>query len=378
MRHRKTFLALVTLFILSGAIPAMAQEEPLIQTSAKQAYMIDYDTGAILLEKNANEHMPTSSMSKVMTLYVVFETLKKGQFTLDDKFLVSEEAWRKGGSKMFVEVDKKVPVRDLIQGVAVQSGNDAAIVLAEGVAGSEEAFALALNEKAAELGMSESHFVNASGWPDPNHYSTAKDLTTLGADIIREFPDYYKYFAEKEYTYNSIKQPNRNPLLFRNDGADGIKTGHTEAAGFGLMGSGVFEGRRVVFTLNGMDSMRDRAEEGARILNFGLKRFENLDLFATDEPVTKVAVARGQTAELALVTQSDLKVTVPKISKKDFTVEVDVIQPLVAPIAKGDQIGTLIIDVPHMQRIEKPLYASTDVPAKGFVGQTVDKLKSYF
>ena len=187
--------------------------EGLAQTSAGQAIVLDYETGAVLLDKNADERMPTSSMSKVMSMYMVFDALKKGTLSLDGKLLVSEKAWRKGGSKMFVEVDKRVNVEDLIRGVVVQSGNDATIVLAEGLGGSEEAFAENSNLKAYELGMENSHFVNASGWPDPDHYSTARDLATLSASLIRNFPEYYHYFAEQEFTYNNIKQRNRNPLL---------------------------------------------------------------------------------------------------------------------------------------------------------------------
>ncbi|HOO82296.1 MAG TPA: D-alanyl-D-alanine carboxypeptidase family protein, partial [Alphaproteobacteria bacterium] len=215
--------------VMFCGLPVLAAHAASIETKAKQAIVVDYETGTVLLSKNMDEQMPTSSMSKVMTMYAVFDSIKNGQISLNDTLPVSEKAWRMGGSKMFVEVDKRVKVEDLIRGVIVQSGNDATVVLAEGLAGSENAFANMINDKATGLGMKNSHFVNASGWPDPEHYSTARDLATLGRAIIHDFPDYYKYYMEKEFTYNNIKQTNRNPLLYRNIGADGIKTGHTEA-----------------------------------------------------------------------------------------------------------------------------------------------------
>jgi serine-type D-Ala-D-Ala carboxypeptidase (penicillin-binding protein 5/6) len=240
--------------LLLFAAPAMAQVAPM-ETVAREAYIIDAETGQVLFEKNADQKMPTSSMSKTMTMYMVFEALKNGKLTLDQELPVSETAWRMQGSKMFVPLGQMVKVEDLIRGVIVQSGNDATIVLAEGLAGSEGEFAAAMNRKAKELGMINSNFMNASGWPDENHYSTCHDLAILAIALIRDFPDYYKYYAEKEFTYNNIKQGNRNPLLYKNIGADGIKTGHTESAGYGLMASGVRDGRRVVMVLNGMASM---------------------------------------------------------------------------------------------------------------------------
>ena len=228
--------------VLAGPSAAEA-----IEISAAQAILVDFETGEVLFEKNADAPMTPSSMSKIITVYKVFEHLKDGRLELSDSFPVSEKAWRKKGSKMFVAVNSRVKVEDLIRGIVVQSGNDASIVVAEGLAGSEDAFAAELNKKAQELGMTNSHFVNASGWPNPEHQTTARDLAKLAAATIRDFPGYYHYYSEKTFTYNGIKQGNRNPLIYRNVGADGLKTGHTEAGGYGLTASALRNGRAGFF-----------------------------------------------------------------------------------------------------------------------------------
>ncbi len=361
-----------TLFLSQAALA----ENP-VQTSAKQAIVLDYQTGAVLLEKNADEHMPTSSMSKVMSVYMVFEALKRGELALDDKLLVSEKAWRKGGSKMFVEVDKHVEVEDLLRGVIVQSGNDATIVLAEGLGGSEDAFAENLTLKAQKLGMDNSHFVNASGWPDPDHYSTARDLATLAAALIGDFPEYYPYFAEQEFSYNNIKQRNRNPLLYRNIGADGIKTGHTEAGGYGLMGAGIHNGRRVIMVVNGLKDEKARAQESAKLLEWGLRRFENLKIFAAGDEVEKAKVAMGKIENVAAVLQENLTVTVPKAALDSFKVSAKFNEPLIAPVRKGEQIGTLVVEIPGQEIIERPLYAAQNADELGLFAASLAKAKLF-
>ena len=369
---RKLFILALSLCL---AAPAMA--EPLIQTVAKQAIVVDYDTGAILLEKNADEKMPTSSMSKVMSMYLVFEALKKGDITTDSKFHVSEKAWQMQGSKMFVDVGKDIKVEDLIRGVIVQSGNDATIVLAEGLAGSETAFAANITAKAKELGMTNSNFVNASGWPDPNHYSTARDLATLGVAIIRDFPQYYPYYSELEFTYNSIKQGNRNPLLYRKIGADGIKTGHTEAAGYGLIGSGTYNGRRVVIVLNGMADDKERAAESAKILEWGLQMFDNKKILTANAPVEKIKVALSPLAEIPAVVKEDLVITVPKAAPQAVKVTANFKEPLPAPITAGQEIGTLVVEIPNTPPIERKLYAGANAPKLGFLPLTIAKAKLF-
>lgn len=371
MRH---FLA-IAVFCLSLLPQVSFAQEAFNHTSAKQAILMDYDTGMVLFAKNADEKMPTSSMSKTMTMYVVFQALKQGRIQLDTELQVSEKAWKKGGSKMFVEVNDRVSVDDLIQGVIVQSGNDATIVLAEGLSGTEEGFADAMNASAAELGMTNSNFMNASGWPDPDHYSTARDLATLAHHLISDFPEYYHYYSEKEFTYNNIKQPNRNPLLYRNIGADGIKTGHTEAGGYGLMASGTRNGRRVILVVNGLEDEKARAQEGARLLEWGLSGFENVNLFAAGELVGEAQVAMGKKEVVSLTVQEDVAITIPKTVKNDLKVEIVYEGPVVAPIRKGTEIATLKINVPRVSEFEVPLYAGEDIEALGFFASTVEKIK---
>lgn len=376
MLRSAVLLSVCVVFVLCGAAPAFAVAVN-NHTSAKQAIMLDYDTGLVLFEKNADEKMPTSSLSKVMTIYEVFEALRDGRLSLDTKLKVSEKAWRKGGSKMFVEVGKRVPVEDLVSGVLIQSGNDATIVLAEGLAGTEDSFAGMLNERAKTLGMSNSHFMNASGWPDPDHYSTARDLSTLSRAVITNFPEYYGYFSQKEYTYNNIKQRNRNPLLYRDMGADGMKTGHTEVGGYGLMASGQRNGRRVILVVNGLEDEKARAQEGARLLEWGLKGFENIALFSAGETVEQAEVMMGHDDQVPLTIADALSITVPVTMKQDLKVDVVYDGPLEAPINAGDQVATLRVDIPQVGIVERPLLAGTDVKALGFFAGTLAKIKLF-
>ncbi|MCB1782984.1 MAG: D-alanyl-D-alanine carboxypeptidase [Alphaproteobacteria bacterium] len=379
MRHSTAYFRRVIFVftVLVFALPFGAQAET-VETKAQQAFMIDFDTGTVLFEKNADEKMPTSSMSKVMTMYLVFDALKKGKISLDDEFTVSEKAWKMGGSKMFVPVGKKVRVGDLVQGVIVQSGNDATIVLAEGLAGSEVSWAAALNTKAQELGMKNSHFMNASGWPDPDHYSTARDLAMLSWYMINDFPEYYPYFSEKDFTYNDIKQGNRNPLLYRGIGADGIKTGHTEDGGYGLMASGIQDGRRVILVANGMASQQERADESAKLLQWGMSGFQNLKLVKAGQIVEEAPVAMGGLETVPLAVSEDVVVTVPKLSSDEAKAEISYNSPLIAPVKKGDKVGTLFITLPGGgEAISIPLLADKDVAELGFFPKTFAKI-SYF
>ncbi|HSK39613.1 MAG TPA: D-alanyl-D-alanine carboxypeptidase family protein, partial [Arenibaculum sp.] len=259
------------LLIAGSADPARSAS---IDTIARQAVLIDATTGTVLFEKNADERMPTSSMSKIMTMYMVFDAIKQGHLSLDDTLHVSEGAWRMQGSKMFVELGNPIPVEDLIRGVIIQSGNDASVVLAEGLAGSESEFATRMTQRAHELGLTASNFTNATGWPDDDHYSTASDLAKLSDRIIADFPEFYHYYSETEFTYHDIKQGNRNPLLYRNMDVDGLKTGHTEAAGYGLAASAERNGRRLILVVNGLSDMQARADESARLLEWGFREFE--------------------------------------------------------------------------------------------------------
>lgn len=365
-------LLLISLVTIIYANNATAQT---IQTSAKQAIVIDYDTGAVLLEKNANEKMPTSSMSKVITAYAVFKAVKDGTLTMDDTFMVSEKAWRKGGSKMFVEVNKQVKISDLLRGVIIQSGNDATIVLAEGLAGSEEAFAEGLNTIADQLGMKNSNFMNASGWPDPDHYSTASDLAILGKALIKNFPEYYQIYAEKEFTYNDITQQNRNPLLFQNIGADGIKTGHTEAGGYGLMGSGKLNDRRVILVINGLENEAARAQESKKLLQWALQKFKNETLFKQGDIVTAAPVTMGKSETVNLTVDEEFIATLPFNAQKDTKVIINFQNPIIAPIKKGDEIGKITITPPGLSPISKPLFAAEDIEELGLFARVITKAK---
>lgn len=365
--------AFIALFIVISTPASWASQE----TKAKQAYITDFDTGQVLLSKNAYEKMPTSSMSKVMTSYMVFDALQNETITMDSKFKVSEKAWRKGGSKMFVEVGKEIKVKDLLRGVIVQSGNDATIVLAEGISGSEDAFAKAITEKALELGMEDSNFVNASGWPDPDHYSTAHDLNVMAKAMIKNFPERYKMFSEKEYSYNNIKQQNRNPLLYRDIGADGLKTGHTEAGGYGLIGTAKKNGRRVVMVLNGMESEKQRAEESVRLIQWALNSFTNIELSKKGKVVAAAPVVFGNADVVSLILDQDINVTIPKAARDKYQVSVQYKSPLTAPVAKGEEVGKITFNVPGMDSFSYPLVAEKGIEKNGFFKNTISKMQ-YF
>lgn len=368
-------LAFFAFLLLAFATPALAQNAAPFETVAKNAYIIDAQTGQVLLDKNSDEKMPTSSMSKTMTLYMVFDAIKNGKLSLEQELPVSEKAWRMQGSKMFVPLGGMVKVEDLIRGVAIQSGNDATIVLAEGMAGTEESFADAMNAKAKELGMNDSHFANASGWPDPNHYSTCHDLALLSMHLIRDFPEDYKYFAEIDFTYNNIKQGNRNPLLYKNIGADGIKTGHAEEAGYGLMGSAIRDGRRIVMVLNGMASMDERAQESTRLVEWALNNFTNVNILQSGMQAGSAPVVMGVERSVPLIVQKDLVVTLPRMASASVRAQAVFKGPLEAPVKKGQEVGVVRVNIPNMPSIELPIVAAKDVPKLGFFPSMVEKLQ---
>jgi D-alanyl-D-alanine carboxypeptidase (penicillin-binding protein 5/6) len=371
--QKTVFLILLTLIVLWSSFASAA---PVNHTSAKQAIMIDYDTGMVLYQKNQNVEMPTSSMSKVMTAYMVFEALKQGRLTLADEFKISEKAWRKGGSKMFVKVGDQVSVEALLNGILVQSGNDATIVVAEGMAGSEKAFAEAITLKAQSLGMMHSQFKNASGWPEDGHYSTAADLANLAMTIVKNYPEYMHFFSRKEYTYNNITQKNRNPLLYRDIGADGMKTGHTEIGGYGLIGTATSsDGRRVILVVNGLESVKDRANEASRLIQWGLNGFENFTLTAAGETIAKAKVVFGKRAEVNLTIAEDINLTVPKLAKSRIKMNAKYQGPLVAPIAQGTEVGVLEVEIPEVGKREYTLYTAAAVAEVGFFKRAITHLK---
>lgn len=358
------FLAFATTFVFFFAAPAAA-----IETTAKQAIVIDYDTGNVLLEKNADVRIGPASMTKMMTIYLLFERLRDGRLSLEDKLPVSEKAWRKGGSKMYVEVGDHVKVEDLIRGIIVQSGNDASIVVAEALGGTEDAFATEMTEKAVALGMNDTNFRNASGWPDPDHYTTVRDLATLAIATIRDFPNYYHYYSEKEFKYNKIRQGNRNPLLYKDIGADGLKTGHTKESGYGMVASAKRDGRRVVVVAHGMSSMKERSAQTERLMEWAFREWGQYALFEAGETVTSLPVWLGQKDAVPVFIDRDLTVSVPRRSRRDMAVRVVHQKAVPAPVQKGDEIARLVVSAPGMDDISVPLLASAAVPERGFFGR---------
>jgi D-alanyl-D-alanine carboxypeptidase (penicillin-binding protein 5/6) len=358
--------------VILGSVMAMQMSSAnaqAIETTAREAFIMDYDTGAVLLNKEGDTLTEPASMTKMMTVHMLFKYIKDGRVSMDDTFHVSEKAWRKGGSKMFVEVNSNVSVSDLLHGIIVQSGNDAAIVVAEGIGGSEEAFAEAMTEEARAIGMTKSVFKNATGWPAEGHLVTVHDLAILARDTIRNFPDLYKLYSVKEFTYNGIRQPNRNPLLGTSAGVDGLKTGHTETAGYGLTASAERDGRRLILVVNGLGSVRERRTESQKILDWGFREFNNYDLFAKGEAISSANVWLGSETKVDLVADKDVLLTLPRTASRDMKVSVVYEGPVPAPISQGDQIATLKVEVPNQDTIEFPLYAAHDVGRLGFVGR---------
>jgi D-alanyl-D-alanine carboxypeptidase (penicillin-binding protein 5/6) len=349
MFFRLSLYVLVSVFSwIVTLAPAKAFE-----TTANNVFVIDAGTKAVLFDKAGEERIPTASMSKMMTAYVVFEQLKAGKLKLDDTLPVSEEAWRTGQkdnqSKMWVELGSHVSVEDLLRGMIVQSGNDACVVLAEGVAGSVEDFAKMMNESAQKIGLHDSHFTNPHGLPDPDHYSTARDLAYLGMHLINDFPEYYHYFSEIDFTYHGIRQGNRNPLLYGSSGADGIKTGHTEELGYSLAASVKRGDRRIVMVATGLQSKKGRSEEAERIIEWAFREFQNYQIVKKGAEVDQADVWIGQAPTVPLVAADDLVVTLPREARKDMKVTASYDAPLKAPVTAGVSVGTLTVSAPDMQ-----------------------------
>lgn len=345
-----------------------------IDTQAREAILYDTTTGTILLDKAADESMPPASMSKIMTIYLLFESLKEGRVSLDDKFRVSENAWRKGGaasgsSTMFLPPNSEARVEDLIHGIIVQSGNDACIAVAENLAGSEEAFARQMTEKARELGMMNSTFANSTGWPDPSQRMTARDLAILAEKIITNFPEYYHYYSVKEFTYNGIRQTNRNPLIYGYPGADGLKTGHTQEAGYGLTATAKRDDQRLVLVVNGLPSKKARATESARLLDWAFREFGNYKLFDAGAVVEVAPTWLGTDPTIEMKINQDVLLTMSRKSRRGMKVAVRYQSPIPAPIAAGQEVGKLVIEAPDFKTIEVPLVAGNGVQQLGLFGR---------
>ncbi len=344
-----------------------------VDSVAKTAFIMDLSTNEVLLDKNSNKKTYPSSMTKMMTVLVAFEKIKNGTLSMDQEFLISKKAWKMGGSKMFIEVDKKVKVSDLLLGIVVQSGNDASIALAEGISGTEETFVIEMNNLGKKIGLSGTNFVNSSGWPDDKHYTTAKDLAIIAKYTIENHPELYRMYKLNDFTYNGIKQDNRNPLLYTFDGADGFKTGYTEAAGYGLVGSAERGGRRLIIVLNGIESSRMRAQEALRLMDWGFNNFELIDFFKKNELVYEANTWLGKDNKVNLITINDVKVSIPKAQLSSASADVIVEEPIETPIKKGDVLANLQISYAD-KKIQFPLAAGEDIEQKGFFSRIISAL----
>jgi D-alanyl-D-alanine carboxypeptidase (penicillin-binding protein 5/6) len=369
---------LILAAILSLVAPAAAQAD--FDTKAKFAILMDEQSGTVIFQKDADLPMEPASMAKLMTVAVVFNEIRNGRVKFTDEFFVSEHAWRtggasSGGSTMFADLNSKIKVEDLVRSVIIQSGNDAAIVLAEGIAGSEGSFAAMMNELAEQIGMADSHFTNPTGLPDPNMFVTARDLADLARYLIREFPEYYHYFSEPEMEWNGIKQANRNSLVELGIGVDGLKTGHTEAAGYGSVISTAEGGRRLVAVLHGLTSMAERTEEGRKLITWGARAFERVAAYPDGAVVAYANVYGGVTGSVGLVGEGEVALYLPRGSRKCLNAQVVYTGPLLPPVVQGDQVAELRVFCDEQLVQIAPLYAAESVEKGDIVRQATDALK---
>lgn len=343
--------------------------------SAESFILIDVNSGKILAEKNSTAQMPPASLTKMMTLYVISNALAKNQIHLADQVRVSEEAWRTGGSRMFIKVGDTVSVEDLLKGIIVHSGNDACVAMAEHVGSSESSFAEMMNEQAARLGMTGSHFSESTGLPDPNNYTTARDLAILGSALIKDFPQYYHWYKQKWFTYNGIRQPNRNRLLWRNDFVDGIKTGHTNEAGFCLVSSAIKDNMRLLAVVLHAPSDSARAEDSQKLINYGFRFFETHKVYNAGQNISTVKVYKGKQDQLNIGMLSDYYITIPTGQYKKIKMITKVPSNLVAPIHKGDKVGEFVVQLDQKDLQTHPIYALENIEQAGIFGRIKDSIK---
>lgn len=369
------------------APPATTQAEaqtavqpiPAPPSVAARAYVLmDFHSGDILAQNNADQRMEPASLTKLMTAYAVFKELAAGKIKLTDQATISEKAWRMEGSRSFVKVNTKVGLEDLLKGMIVQSGNDATVALAEHTAGSEESFVALMNQHAKEIGMEQSHFANSSGLPDPELYVTAADMAKLARALIREFPEYYKWYSVKEYTYNGITQYNRNKLLWRDIGVDGVKTGHTDSAGYCLVASAKQNDMRLISVVLGTESENSRAKESEQLLNYGFRFYETHALYAAGKTLSTARVWKGAGRELPLGLSEEIYVTVPRGQYKNLTAALEVDMRIIAPVGKGERHGAVKVSLGDKVLAERPLVALQDVAQGGWWRRLVDTVKLWF
>ena len=372
-------MALPLLASLLMAMPLAAKAQEPVQSVAEYAYVTDFASGRVLMNKNGEAAMKPASMAKIMTSYLVFERIAEGSLSLDDTFVVSERAWKKGGSRMFLDPGSSVSIHDLLKGVIIQSGNDAAIVLAEGLSGSEDAFADEMNDKARALGMYDTVFRNATGWPDPDLTTTARDLNILSTALIKNFPvetypELYPMFKIKNYKYNDIKQGNRNPLLYKDESADGLKTGHTEESGYGLVGSAIRGNQRVVMVLNGMKSKNERSQESHRLMDLMFREFKQYEFYDQNEVIDEANVWLGNRAKIKLLAGGDVHKVMSRKERRSLSLSLNWSDPIPAPIRQGQQVGTITLDYDG-KREDYPLIAAEAVAELGFFDRITEAVK---
>ncbi len=336
--------------------------------------LVDFHSGHVLSEKNASQRMEPASLTKIMSAYVVFQELKANNIRLDERVAISKKAWRMPGSRTFVEVGKQVPLEVLLMGMIVQSGNDATVALAEHIAGSEDVFAAVMNQRAQELGMTGTHFVNSTGLPDPDHYMTARDLVILARATIRDFPEYYKWYAVREYTYNKISQFNRNKMLWRDESVDGVKTGHTQSAGYCLVASALRDDMRLVSVVLGAKGENARAQESQKLLNYGFRFFETYRLYEANEPVTTVRIWKGAADQLPMGLNKELYVTIPRGQYDSLDASVSLPDTISAPASLGQEFGSVNISLGGELLAQRPLVALQQIDEGGIIDRFLDEI----
>lgn len=375
---KRTLTLLVLSFFLPNAY-ATSTAIPAPPAIAANSYILmDFDSAKVLAEHNADERVDPASITKIMTAYLVYKSLAEGQISLDDDVLVSEKAWRMEGSRMFIEVGNRVKVSDLLMGMIVQSGNDASVSLAEHVAGSEDAFAQMMNAEAEAMGLTNTHFLNATGLTHPDHYSTAQDIALMAQRLIHDFPDQYYRYSERNFTYNDITQYNRNKLLWRDSGVDGLKTGYTETAGYCLVSSAKRDGMRLVSVVMGTESANARVNQSYSLLTYGFRFFETHKLYAAGEPLTNPRVWKGEYDQLPLGLAEDLHVTIPRGQYSDLEISTEMAMQIDAPVQMGKPYGEVIVSLNNQPVDKKPLIALRAVAEGGMWRQTVDTVLLWF
>jgi D-alanyl-D-alanine carboxypeptidase (penicillin-binding protein 5/6) len=372
-------LFFTALWLFSQTVFAVAKPVPKQpDIKADSFILMDFDSGRILAEKDPDKRVEPASITKLMTAYLVDKALAAGDIAKSDRVKISEKAWRMKGSKMFIEVGKEVSVEDLIKGMVIQSGNDATVALAENIGGSEQAFAEYMNHQAVQLGMSNTQFRNSTGWPDPDHYSTARDIALLSRAKIRDFPENYRYYREKEYTYNDIRQFNRNRLLWRDESVDGLKTGHTESAGYCLASSAKRGDMRLVAVVLGADSDKARTQNSQTLLNYGFRFFETQRLYQANEVLKTARVWYGEQEQVSLGLSDDIFVTIPRGRYKELDASIGIDPKIAAPVAKGQVLGQLNVRLDDEILVSKPLIAMQAVNDGGLIRRAMDSIKLMF